>query len=458
MENISQSLFALFENARTRILEKLNTSLTYGSIILFVVFTSFVSVSMHRYVTRTLVASMTQPQHEEIKDAGEIPEESSVAITINRGDTLTSILSDQNLPRADIDKIINLVKNKNINFPIKAGKKITFEYEMKITENDDSDLAEETRTLTKIIMVLDKTNIVEIVRQNDDFTAKNIAIQLNKLITKSSVVIGKNFMSALKSIGLSTNSIIELVNSYSHQIDFQRQIQPTDTATVILEKFTNQNGDLSHYGKILYASLNLSGKEHKIYRYLNNNHHSFFSENGKSVKRSLLRTPVNIVRISSSYGNRIHPTMGFTKMHRGVDFAAPSGTPIYAAGNGIVTDIGWRSGYGNFVQIKHSANLSTAYAHASKFAKNLQKGSLVKQGQIIAYVGSTGRATGAHLHYEVKINGKHVNPMSIKTTPGTELTGAQLAKFQQFKKEINSLISKLDSDIEIAANNTNFVR
>jgi murein DD-endopeptidase MepM/ murein hydrolase activator NlpD len=455
MESISQLLFA---NSRIRILEKLNPSLTYCSVILFVIFTGFVSVSVHRYVTRTFVTSIAPVSHETSKDSEDIQEESSVSVTINKGDTLTTILKNQNLPKTDIDKIINLVRNKNINFPIKSGKQVIFEYEMTITENDDIDLAEETRTLTKMTAALDKTNIVEIIRENDDFIAKNIAIKFNKLLTKSSVVIGKNFMSALKSIGLNTNSIVELVNSYSHQIDFQRQIQPTDTATVVLEKFTTQNGDFSHYGKILYASLNLSGTEYNIYRYSNNNHGSFFSENGKSVKRSLLRTPVNIVRISSRYGNRIHPTMGFTKMHKGVDFAAPNGTPIYAAGNGVVTDVGWRSGYGNFIQIKHSSTLSTAYAHASRFAKNLQKGSIVKQGQVIAYVGSTGRTTGAHLHYEVKINGKHVNPMSIKTTPGTELTGTQLSKFRQFKKEINSLVTKFDSSIEIAENNINLAR
>ena len=370
---------------------------------------------------------------------------------------MNAILRTQNLPNSDIDKILKLIKSKNINIPIKHGKSIVFDYEIQIIETDDHDLSEEIRVLKKIIIPIDQTKHLEIIKDNDNFIAQNIHIKLNKLLAKSSVAIGRNFMSALKSLGLTTNSIIELVNSYSHQIDFQRQIQPSDTATVILEKFTTKDGDFSHYGKILYASLNLSGKEYNIYRYSNNNNHSFFSENGKSAKRSLLRTPVNLVRISSNYGNRMHPTLGYSKMHKGVDFAAPSGTPIYAAGNGVITSIGWKPGYGNFVQIKHSPTLSTAYAHASKFAKSLKAGSLVKQGQVIAYVGSTGRTTGAHLHYEVKIDGKHVNPMSIKTTLGTELVGKQLVRFREFKKEIHNLSTKLDKNIELVDNNTNSV-
>jgi len=457
MENVFHSTLT-----NAQISKVLRVRLTYCSIVLFVLLASFISISVHRYVGKTLATSIIALEISEaqaLKTAEEeIPEESSVSLAVKKGDTLNTILKGQNLPNSDIGQILSLIKNKNINPSLKHGKQITFDYEIKIIESDDNDLTEETRTLTKLTIAIDKTNSLEIIREGDDFIAKNTSIKLNKFLTKTSVVIGTNFMSALKSIGLTTNSIIQLINSYSYQIDFQRQIQAGDTATVILEKFATEDGDFSHYGKILYASLNLSGKEYNIYNYSHNNshdNHSFFSENGKSVKRSLLRTPVNLVRISSNYGNRMHPTLGFTKMHKGIDFAAPTGTPIYAAGHGVISEIGWKSGYGNFVQIKHSPTLSTAYAHASKFAKNLKPGSTVKQGQVIAYVGSTGRATGAHLHYEVKIDGKHVNPMSIKTTPGIELTGTQLTKFGQFKKKINLLVNKLDKNIEIAENSVN---
>jgi murein DD-endopeptidase MepM/ murein hydrolase activator NlpD len=323
----------------------------------------------------------------------------------------------------------------------------------KLLEDESDDLATEIRLLTNVNIVIDKLNFVDIIRDGDFFTIKNTTIPVNKFVTKSSAVINSSLMSALKSIGLSTNAIIELINAYSYQIDFQRQIQSGDTVTVITEKFMTKDGEFSHHGKILYASLTLSGKEYNIYRYKHDNvADGFFSEEGKSVKRSLLKTPVNVMRISSQYGKRLHPVDGYTKMHRGVDFSAPEGTPIYAAGDGVITELGWKSGYGRWIQIKHSATLSTAYAHSKSFAKNMKVGSKVKQGQIIAYVGRSGKTTGAHLHYEVKIDGRHVNPMSIKTTPGIELAGNTLEKFQKFKTKFQKLSAKLDQKVEIAEN------
>ena len=247
---------------------------------------------------------------------------------------------------------------------------------------------------------------------------------------------------------------MDLVNIYSHQVDFQRQVKPGDNLNLIVEKYITEDGQFSHYGKVVFASLNLSGKNYNIYRYAHDgsDNMQYFSEDGKSVKRNLLRTPIGVARISSHFGNRKHPILGYTKMHKGVDFFAPKGTPIYAAGNGVITDLGWRSGFGNYVQIRHSSTLATAYGHANAFAKGLTRGSTVKQGQIIAYVGQTGRATGPHLHYEVKINGKQVNPLSIKTSPGIELSGKKLQDFSTFKKKIGKLHNDLNEDSEIAVN------
>jgi murein DD-endopeptidase MepM/ murein hydrolase activator NlpD len=399
--------------------------------------------------------SITIAEPEILESSEELSNEISQIITVKKGDTLKAILLRQQIPNNEINQIVKLIKDKNIESSLKIGQQLVFDYEINITEQDDEDLASESRILNKITIAYDNVKSLEIIREEESFYAKDVTKVLNKLITKSSVVINSSFMSALKSLGLSSNSIIELINSYSYQIDFQRQIKNGDTVTVITEKFVTKEGKFSHHGKVLYVSLNLSGKEYNIFRYsLDNtpNNHDFFSEDGKSVKRSLLRTPVKLVRVSSHYGNRHHPTLGYTKMHKGVDFAAPTGTPIYAAGNGVITEIGWKSGYGKFVQIKHSQNLSTAYAHASNFAKNLKLGSIVKQGQVIAYVGSTGRTTGSHLHYEVKIGGKNINPMHVKSTPGIELVGKQLAKFKQFKSNVRSLSSELDNKSEIAEN------
>ncbi|WP_417904934.1 peptidoglycan DD-metalloendopeptidase family protein [Candidatus Tisiphia endosymbiont of Micropterix aruncella] len=435
-----------------QIKSKFRVIFSYFSIFLFMGFATFVSLSINKFVSDTMSITIAEP---ELESSEELSNEISQVITVKKGDTLKAILLRQQIPNNEINQIIKLVKDKNIESSLKIGQQLVFDYEIKITEQDDEDLASESRILNKITIAYDNVKSLEIIREEESFYAKDVTKVLNKLITKSSVVINSSFMSALKSLGLSSNSIIELINSYSYQIDFQRQIKSGDTVTVITEKFVTKEGKFSHHGKVLYVSLNLSGTEYNIFRYsLDNtpNNHDFFSEDGKSVKRSLLRTPVKLVRISSHYGNRHHPTLGYTKMHKGVDFAAPTGTPIYAAGNGVITEIGWKSGYGKFIQIKHSQNLSTAYAHASNFAKNLKPGSIVKQGQVIAYVGSTGRTTGPHLHYEVKIGGKNINPMHVKSSPGIELAGKQLAKFKQFKSNVKSLSSELDNKSEIAEN------
>ncbi|WP_342268408.1 M23 family metallopeptidase [Candidatus Tisiphia endosymbiont of Empis tessellata] len=439
---------------------KFRVIFSYFSIFLFMGFATFVSLSINKFVSDTM--SMTIAEPEILESSEELSNEISQIITVKKGDTLKAILLRQQIPNNEINQIVKLIKDKNIESSLKIGQQLVFDYEINITEQDDEDLASESRTLNKLTIAYDKVKSLEIIREGEDFLARDVTKVFNKLLTKSSVVINSNFMSALKSLGLSSNSIIEMINSYSYQIDFQRQIKSGDTVTVITEKFVTEDGKFSHHGKVLYVSLNLSSKEYNIFRYSPNNaqnNHDFFSEDGKSVKRSLLRTPVKLVRVSSHYGNRHHPTLGYTKMHKGVDFAAPTGTPIYAAGNGVITEIGWKSGYGKFIQIKHSQNLSTAYAHASNFAKNLKLGSIVKQGQVIAYVGSTGRTTGPHLHYEVKIGGKNINPMHVKSTPGIELAGKQLAKFKQFKSNVKSLSNELDNKSEIAENSaTKFLK
>jgi len=419
---------------------------SYCSILLFVGFAIFVSSSIGKFVNGTMSITIVESA---VLDTPEgMFTEVSKTITVKKGDTLKIILLRQKIPDNEISQIMKLTKEKSLVPLLKIGQQLVFDYETQIIEEDDTDLASEVRKLNKITIILDKIKSVEIIREGEDFYSRDVTIALEKSLTKSSVVINSSFMTALKSLGLSSNSITELINSYSYQIDFQRQVKHGDTITTITEKFVTKDGKFSHHGKILYVSLNLSGKHYDIYRYPtdnSSNNYDFFSEDGKSVKRSLLKTPMKWAKISSRYGNRHHPTLGYTKMHKGVDFSAPNGTPIYAAGNGVVTEIGWKSGYGKFLQIKHSQTLSTAYAHASNFAKNLKLGSIVKQGQVVAYVGSTGRTTGAHLHYEVKIDGKNVNPMLIKTNPGMQLVGKQLAKFKEFKNKIGSLSAKLDN-------------
>lgn len=375
-------------------------------------------------------------------------------IIIKKGDTLGTILRKQKLPSQDIQKIIALAKNKKLVSNLKIGSIFSFHYNIELIKSEDPDLNQEILTLSRAVLHLDKINAIEFVRQNDTFTAHYITEPLKKLITQYKTNISSSLMHSLQKSGTNTASIVKLIDLYSHQIDFQRQIRSGDKITVIIEKFVTSRGEFSHYGQILYASLATQGGEYNIYRYCPDgdikNNTLFFSENGNSIKNNLLRTPVKVARISGHFGYRKkHPVLGYGAMHKGVDFAAATGTPIYAAGNGIVEFVGWKSGYGRFILIKHNGSIATAYAHASKFASNLKKGNKVEQGDIIAYVGRSGRTTGPHLHYEVRINGKQVNPLKIKSTPDVKLTGKQLEDFKRYSKGVKYFSNRIESNTDI---------
>lgn len=437
MKNIIQSFleFSYFNKVPSNI----RLGLIYFCLLSLITIVGFLSVSTNRYISNTISITLSDPEH--IGDTTKDDVLTPLLVIIKSGDTLRSIFNKQGLSDDEIEKIVKILPIKSNQ--LKIGQKITFDYEYKIIE-DENDLTNESKVISSITIEINKSSTLTILRKGGNFIIKNSSVSLEKTFTRYSATIksNSNFISTLKSMGIPANNVIELIKCYSYHVDFQRQVHTGDVATIIVETFISKGGDLSHYGNIVYASLILSGKEHNIYRYSPNKHSKsdeFFSEDGRSVRRSLLRTPVNIVRISSHYGSRKHPIQGFHKMHKGVDFSAPSGTPIYAAGCGVITEISWKSGYGKFIQIKHSPTLSTSYAHASSFVKGLKVGSKVNQGQIIAYVGSTGRTTGSHLHYEVKINGKNVNPMSIKTTAGLELTGKQLENFKTYKNKIKNL-------------------
>lgn len=419
----------------------------YASAICFAILAFAISLSVNRFVNDTLSLSLSEPEES-------VENNTSREVFVQKGDTLSKILFRQDLPVFEIQAIIDASKKLKNGIVLQLGQKITFDYDLSMHDSDD-DLVEETATLKRVAIALDKVKSIEILRTENGFIAQALEIPLRRMLTKSSTIVKSDFMSAARALGISNSNAVDLVNIYSHQIDFQRQVKRGDNLDLIVEKYITEDGKFSHYGKVVFASLKLSGKAHNIYRYSHDGSDNvqYFSEDGKSVKRNLLRTPIGVARISSGFGNRKHPILGYTKMHKGVDFFAPKGTPIYAAGNGVITEIGWKSGFGKFIQIRHSSTLATAYGHSSAFAKGLTKGSTVKQGQVIAYVGQTGRATGPHLHYEVKINGKQVNPLSIKTSPGVELSGKHLHDFTAFKKRIHAAHAKAEIGKEFAISN-----
>jgi murein DD-endopeptidase MepM/ murein hydrolase activator NlpD len=228
----------------------------------------------------------------------------------------------------------------------------------------------------------------------------------------------------------------EVIHAFSYDVDFQRDFQPGDKFEIVYKRYLNEAGDVNP--AISTSPLHLSGRELKLYRYaLPDGRVDWFNPKGDLVRKALLRTPIDGARITSGFGVRMHPILGYSLMHKGIDFGAPMGTPIFAAGDGVIAQIGPYSGFGNYIRVKHNATYATAYGHISRFAGGLHTGSRVKQGQVIAYVGMTGRATGPHLHFEVLINGRQVNPQSIKLPTGEKLQGKQLKQFLAYAANLD---------------------
>ena len=238
-----------------------------------------------------------------------------------------------------------------------------------------------------------------------------------------------------------------LIRIYSHDIDFQRDIHPGDSFEVLYDQPMTAQGKAVGEGSIIYAAIHVGDKVKPIYRVIfSDNSTDYFDDRGQSIRRALLRTPVAAAHITSSFGMRVHPLLGYSKMHKGIDFGASIGTPIFAAGGGTIDDIGFRNGYGRYIRIRHNGTISTAYAHMSRFGGNMYHGAHVNQGEVIGYVGMSGRATGPHLHFEVLVNNQQVNPMSINLPSGRNLEGVLLADFRkgqnQIRQQFNSLIER----------------
>ena len=246
--------------------------------------------------------------------------------------------------------------------------------------------------------------------------------------------------------------MIDLIRAYSYEVDFQRDIRKGDRFEVMFERLYDSDRGLVYTGNLLYAALTLGRTTLEIYRHQPaGGEADYFNGRGESVRKDLLRTPIDGARISSRYGERKHPILGYTKMHRGVDFAAPKGTPIYAAGDGVIVALGRNGAYGKYVRIRHNSQYTTAYGHLSRYAKGMESGRRVKQGQVIGYVGSTGRSTGPHLHYEVSYQGSRINPMSLKLPAGYKLEGEELTAFQEARAQIERRLLALSAATRLAS-------
>jgi murein DD-endopeptidase MepM/ murein hydrolase activator NlpD len=298
--------------------------------------------------------------------------------------------------------------------------------------------------ITEFTFQISNTEKIYLTRniENNKFNKEIISIKLDKkIIYKENIILQSLYKSATDQ-NIPANTIIEFARIYGFQVDFQRDIRKQDKFQIMYEIFLNEKKEIIETGDILFANLKLSGQDNTLYYFNHKENEGHYDKNGKSVQKALMKTPINGARLSSSFGMRKHPIDGFNKMHKGTDFAAPMGTPIMASGNGIIKKAGWCGGGGNCVKIRHNSTYQTIYAHMSKFARGIKPGVRVKQGQTIGYVGSTGKSTGPHLHYEVIVNGKKVNSQKLKLPSGKILKGNNRELFETNKIKINVLKSE----------------
>ncbi len=351
---------------------------------------------------------------------------------VKSGETFDKILDDYSIDKEEIILIKkNLKKKFNIN---KLNTKQSIEFKIDQTNNKIKEFVFQISNTEKIYL---KRNI-----DDDNFDQEVLSVKLDKKILYKENIILQSLYKSATDQNIPANTIIEFARIYGFQIDFQRDIRKQDKFQIMYEVFLDQNKKIIETGEILFANLKLSGQDNSLYYFDNEGSEGHYDKNGKSVQKALMKTPINGARLSSSFGMRKHPIDGFNKMHRGTDFAAPMGTPIMASGNGIVKKAGWCGGGGNCVKIRHNSIYQTVYAHMSKFARGIKNGVRVKQGQTIGYVGSTGKSTGPHLHYEVIVNGKKVNSQKLKLPSGKILKGKERKIFETNKIKLNVLKSE----------------
>ncbi len=360
------------------------------------------------------------------------PKYKKIKHKVKSGETFDKILESYSIEKSEILKIKkSLEKKTNLN---KLNTKNIIQFSLDKTVNKINEFTYQISNTQKIYL---KRNT-----ENDIFEEKLLIIKLEKqIIYKENIILESLYQAAVEQ-KIPANTIIEFARIYGFQVDFQRDIRKQDKFQIMYEIFLNEKKEIVETGEILFSNLKLSGQDNSLYYFDIEGSEGHYDKNGKSVKKALMKTPINGARLSSPFGMRKHPIDGYNKMHRGTDFAAPMGTPIMASGDGIIKKAGWCGGGGNCVKIRHNSSYETVYAHMSKFARGIKSGVRVKQGQTIGYVGSTGKSTGPHLHYEVIVNGKKVNSQKLKLPSGKILKGQERKIFETKKIKLDVLKSE----------------
>ena len=353
---------------------------------------------------------------------------------INKNETFDKILSQYSISKSEIIKVKEVL-GTGVNLNNLKTNQI-----LKITIDQSNNLK-----VTNFLFPISRTEKIKLTRNLDTdlFERKKIITNLNRRIIFKE---GKIFQSLYKTaidLNVQPSIVIEFARIYGFQVDFQRDIRKNDNFQIMYEVFEDDNGKVFETGNVIFANLKLSGINNSFYHFSKRGSEGYSDKNGKSVKKALMKTPINGARLSSAFGMRKHPIDGYNKMHKGTDFAAPLGTPIMASGDGVITSAKWCGGGGNCIKVKHNSTYQTIYAHMLKFANGIKTGVRIKQGQVIGYVGSTGNSTGPHLHYEVIANGKKINSQTLKLPSGKTLSGKERELFEIKKIKLDVLKSEL---------------
>ena len=363
---------------------------------------------------------------------------SKSVVNIKRTQTLEKILLNKNINKEEVSSVLSEL-SKYLNL-----KKIKINQVFEIVTSRKND---KENSIERLTIQLDNINTVHLIKESDAFVIKKIEKVLYKKNHLAEGLISKSLYHSAKKSQIDDEVIVEFARVFGFEIDFQRDIRKNDIFQIVYEQYVDDDGELQKNGKIIYAYMKNDGKEYSLYYFKDkNNRDGYFFPDGKSVEKALMKTPINGARLSSKFGMRKHPILGYNKMHKGTDFAARRGTPIMASGSGVVERASWFGAYGKYIRIRHNSTYKTAYAHLSKFGRGVKVGKKVRQGQIIGYVGSTGRSTGPHLHYEVLIRNKRVNSQILKLHSGRILKGIDRENFEVARIKIDVMRSSLVSN------------
>ncbi len=356
------------------------------------------------------------------------PPKFTKTVRARKGDTLSTLLAREGVSLPEAHRAIQALSKHYNPKMLQLGQELTLYLMPQTSEPGDNRLT---------ALILRPSTFIEISLKRlsvNQFKAEKRRIAIDRRLVRTGGTIRTNLYIAARDAGVPAPVLMELIRIYSWDVDFQRGIRPGDKFEILFETLFTEDGEFARYGEILYGNLVLGQSQNPLYRYKTKKGLiDYFNTQGQSARKALMRTPINGARLSSGFGKRRHPILGYTKMHRGLDFAAPRGTPIYAAGDGVIVRRGRNGGYGHYIRIRHNSDFETAYAHLSRYHARAKIGRRVRQGQIIGFVGTTGRSTGPHLHYEILRHNRQVNPLRVKMPSGTKLRDKELARFESFK-------------------------